>query len=190
MSQFPERTLAFRQVPASLQEVPPLCVCTLLGESQIIPFLPQSNHYLWCFVSRHVDIYIQNCAKLGIKPHPRALSRVAIEGSNDRCVFSMYLLHCQVSHLIPRSLHQSSLDNAITREPKQPVFTTAGLLDHLVELIVCEDEVCFLISGYVLLLTYLKGLPFSRPRPLSSSPQILSPLPYRKGYPSPKNSSG
>lgn len=102
----------------------------------------------------------------------------------------MYLLHCQVSHLIPRSLHQSSLDNAITHEPKQPVFTTAGLLDHLVELIVCEDEVCFLISGYVLLLMYLKGLPFSQPRPLSSSPQILLPLPHRKGYPSPKNSSG
>ena len=45
-----------------------------------------------------------------------------------------------------RSLHQSSLDDVIIHEPKQLLFTTAGLMDHLIELIVCEDEVGFLFN--------------------------------------------
>jgi hypothetical protein len=34
------------------------------------------------------------------------------------------------------------LDSIISREAKPPPFTAQGLLDYIVELIVCEDEVC------------------------------------------------
>jgi hypothetical protein len=34
------------------------------------------------------------------------------------------------------------LDSIISHEPKPPLFTAQGLLDYIVELIVCEDEVC------------------------------------------------
>jgi len=36
---------------------------------------------------------------------------------------------------------QSTLDAAISRQPKPPIFTTDGLLDYIVELVVSEDEV-------------------------------------------------
>lgn len=39
------------------------------------------------------------------------------------------------------SLQQGTLDSAFSQALKQPPFTTAGLLDHVVEMIVCEDEV-------------------------------------------------
>ena len=39
------------------------------------------------------------------------------------------------------------LDSMVTREPKQPPFTTAGLLDHIVEMIVAEDEVSNIYCG-------------------------------------------
>jgi hypothetical protein len=68
----------------------------------------------------HVKVYIERCAALGIDPHPRALQRTA--DSTDR-------------------LLQSSLDSIVTREPRRPPFTTRGLLDFIVQLIVCEDEV-------------------------------------------------
>ena len=37
------------------------------------------------------------------------------------------------------------MDSIVSHEPKQPPFTTRGLLDYIVELIVCEDEVCLLM---------------------------------------------
>jgi hypothetical protein len=36
---------------------------------------------------------------------------------------------------------QTTLDGTFTRQPKVPAFTTDGLLDYIVELIVCEDKV-------------------------------------------------
>ena len=39
-------------------------------------------------------------------------------------------------------LYQSSLDSIVSHEPKKPPFTKCGLLDYIVQLIVCEDEVC------------------------------------------------
>ena len=45
-------------------------------------------------------------------------------------------------------MHQSNLDGVVTREPKQPPFTTAGLLDYIVELVVCEDEVSVVPPSY------------------------------------------
>lgn len=39
------------------------------------------------------------------------------------------------------SMKQGSLDDVVTRQQRPPTFTTDGLLDYLVELVVCEDEV-------------------------------------------------
>ena len=36
---------------------------------------------------------------------------------------------------------QGTLDGAVVAQPRVPPFTTAGLLDYIVELVVCEDEV-------------------------------------------------
>jgi hypothetical protein len=71
----------------------------------------------------HVKVYLERCAALGIEPHPRALQRVS--DPTDR-------------------LLQSSLDSIVSREPKRPPFTTRGLMDYIVQVIVCEDEVCYL----------------------------------------------
>ena len=34
-----------------------------------------------------------------------------------------------------------SLEGIVTREPRALAFTNAGLLDFIIELIICEDEV-------------------------------------------------
>ena len=39
------------------------------------------------------------------------------------------------------SLTQTTLDGSISTLPRIPQFTVAGLLDHIVEFVVCEDEV-------------------------------------------------
>jgi hypothetical protein len=36
---------------------------------------------------------------------------------------------------------QTTLDESVIRQPKVPQFTTNGLVDYMVELIVCEDKV-------------------------------------------------
>ena len=38
---------------------------------------------------------------------------------------------------------QGTLDGNVVVQPRVPPFTSAGLLDYIVELVVCEDEVCF-----------------------------------------------
>jgi hypothetical protein len=43
-------------------------------------------------------------------------------------------------------LKQGMLDSAIRREPHMLIFTTKGMLDFVVELIVTEDNVCTLIQ--------------------------------------------
>ncbi|KAG6822393.1 hypothetical protein H0H92_014074 [Tricholoma furcatifolium] len=70
--------------------------------------------------SSHVEIYLERCSAVGVEPNARALSRTQ-SGSSDR-------------------LEQTTLDSAIIREQKLPPFTTAGLLDYIIELIVFEDE--------------------------------------------------
>ena len=39
------------------------------------------------------------------------------------------------------------LNLMITREPKQPPFTTAGLLDYIIKMIVSEDKVSNIFRG-------------------------------------------
>jgi len=38
---------------------------------------------------------------------------------------------------------QGTLNGNVVVQPRVPPFTSAGLLDYIVELVVCEDEVCF-----------------------------------------------
>jgi hypothetical protein len=40
------------------------------------------------------------------------------------------------------SFSQTSLDSIVTHEVKCPAFTNAGLKDYIIELVICEDEVC------------------------------------------------
>ena len=51
--------------------------------------------------------------------HPRALMRDITEDNLDQ---------------------QPTLDGAFPRQAKPPTFTTDGLLDYMIELIVCEDK--------------------------------------------------
>lgn len=44
------------------------------------------------------------------------------------------------------SEQQSILDDVVTKQPHTPPFTSAGLLDYIVELVVFEDDVCIYFS--------------------------------------------
>ena len=49
------------------------------------------------------------------------------------------------------SIIQTSLDGVVRHEPKVPPFMNMGLIDHIIELIVCEDEVSEYPYLYVVL---------------------------------------
>jgi hypothetical protein len=68
----------------------------------------------------HVSLYKSRCQTLNIPMHPRALMRDVTDDNLNQ---------------------QPTLDGAFPHQPKIPVFTTDGLLDYMVELIVCEDKV-------------------------------------------------
>ena len=53
---------------------------------------------------------------------------------------------------------QDSLDNIVTRQPRAPPFSTDGLVDYLVELVVCEDKAFQLVDKgpFRRILTYLR----------------------------------
>lgn len=75
---------------------------------------------------------------LGIEPHPWALQRVSDP----------------TDHLL-----QSSLDSIVSCEPKRPPFTMHGLMDYIVQVIICENKVHYLlISWNHTLLTFI-GFP-------------------------------
>lgn len=44
------------------------------------------------------------------------------------------------------SERQGTLDNVVTTQPRTPPFTSAGLLNYIVELVVNEDDVCIYLS--------------------------------------------
>jgi predicted aconitase len=44
------------------------------------------------------------------------------------------------------SERQGTLDNVVTTQPRTPLFTSAGLLNYIVELVVNEDDVCIYLS--------------------------------------------
>lgn len=104
-------------------------------------FLTGSTSSLRAHIARHhVSLYRKRCQALGIEPKPRALFR-----------------NLAASH--SSSLTQTSLDSVVTCEPKGPPFTNAGLLDYIVEFIVCEDEAFLLIESD----SFRRLLKFCRP---------------------------
>ena len=68
----------------------------------------------------HTKLYKERCAKLSISMNSRALPK------DDNQSLS----------------RQGTLDSTVVVQSHVPPFTTAGLLDYIVELVVCEDEVC------------------------------------------------
>jgi hypothetical protein len=48
------------------------------------------------------------------------------------------------------------LDGLVVQQPRAPPFTTLGLRDFIVEMIVTQDEVCFLFSVHVNFNTHYK----------------------------------
>ncbi|OJA11406.1 hypothetical protein AZE42_13443 [Rhizopogon vesiculosus] len=54
--------------------------------------------------------------------------------------------------------HQGTLNGIIVHQPRAPAFTTSGLLDYVVELIMCEDKAFQLVDKgpFRRLLTYLQ----------------------------------
>ncbi|KAL0958654.1 hypothetical protein HGRIS_014979 [Hohenbuehelia grisea] len=87
----------------------------------------------------HVAEYMKRCAELGIPTNARAFSKSA-EGTDTEQT-------------------QSTLDSSIVREARAPPFTTQGLLDHIVEMIVVEDEAFLLVERQ----TFRRTLKFCRP---------------------------
>jgi hypothetical protein len=72
-----------------------------------------------CRHDDHGDLYKERCARLGISMNSRALPK------DDNQTLS----------------RQGTLNDAIVVQSRVPPFTAAGLLDYIVELVVCEDEV-------------------------------------------------
>ncbi|KAH9035215.1 hypothetical protein EDB85DRAFT_1889441 [Lactarius pseudohatsudake] len=85
-------------------------------------FLTGSASSLRMHITRHhAQLYHKRCNTVGIEPNHRALFRTPADSGDG--------------------LSQTSLDGIVTHEPKVPVFTRTGLIDHIVEVVVCEDEV-------------------------------------------------
>ena len=72
-----------------------------------------------CRHDDHVDLYKGWCARLSISMNSRALPK------DDNQTLSRL----------------GTLDNTMVVQSRVPPFTTAGLLNYIVELVVCEDEI-------------------------------------------------
>jgi hypothetical protein len=83
----------------------------------------------------HFQVYKARCTKLGIHMHPHAVPK--------RQRNSLFVVHILL--LILRSdwysESQGTLDSIVTKQPRAPPFSSAGLMDYLVELVVSEDDV-------------------------------------------------
>ncbi|KAG1726790.1 uncharacterized protein EDB91DRAFT_1086647 [Suillus paluster] len=73
-----------------------------------------------CRHPNHIKVYQENCKKLDIPFNERVCPKSDGSGTLDS---------------------QQSLDSIVVHQPQAPIFTTSGLLDYVVELIVCEDKV-------------------------------------------------
>ncbi|KAF5380029.1 hypothetical protein D9615_006171 [Tricholomella constricta] len=87
----------------------------------------------------HVKLYIERCQKLGLLFNDRVLAKTESAVSLD-------------------GMKQGSLNGIVTREPRMPAFTSAGMLDYVIELIVSEDKAFQLIDkgSFRRLLKYLR----------------------------------
>ena len=78
--------------------------------------------HIWTIIYRyddHTKLYKERCAKLGISMNSRALPK-----EDDQSLS-----------------RQGTLDGTVVVQSRVLPFTTTGLLDYIVELVVCEDEV-------------------------------------------------
>lgn len=107
------------------------CVCTSLGNA--VPSI-LSIFRLLINLRHHAQLYRKRCKALGIEPNPRALFRVPPTDG-----FVPFLIR-SLDTDSPR-LSQTHLEGVVTREPRSATFSTVGLLDHIIELVICEDEV-------------------------------------------------
>ena len=87
-----------------------------------------------------MHIYCQCCKVLGIKPNTHALFCVPSKASTDRQA-NLISFHTHVWCWSNFSLTQTSLTGIVTHEPKCPAFMNMGLLDYIIQLVVCKDEV-------------------------------------------------
>jgi hypothetical protein len=90
----------------------------------------------------HFQVYKERCGKLGISMHERAIPKS--HGIDRTSVH--FGTHVSYTNNNSSSLTQTTLDGAIPTRPRVPQFTTAGALDYVVELVVCEDEVRLFIQ--------------------------------------------
>lgn len=117
-----------------------LCtICQTAGVLRKNCFFLGSITTLRTHISRnpgHIKVYTERCQKLGIAINPRVLAKTESSVSIER---------------------QGTLDNSISRTPRLPAFTTDGLLDYIVELVVSQDEAFQLVDKeqFRRLLTYL-----------------------------------
>jgi hypothetical protein len=73
--------------------------------------------------------------------------------------FPSDLILAEMTH-DPQSERQGTLDGNVVRQPRVPAFSMAGLLDYIVELVVCEDDVRFEFL-FKFLATQHENRPFS-----------------------------
>jgi hypothetical protein len=74
-------------------------------------------------------------------------------------LLSGMLVHISTKDLMTNhGYSQATLDAIIVHQPRAPAFTTSGLLDYVVELIVCEDKAFQLVDKgpFRRLLAYLR----------------------------------
>ncbi|KAF9010554.1 hypothetical protein BDQ17DRAFT_1420914 [Cyathus striatus] len=70
--------------------------------------------------------YIEHCKTVGIEPNACALSKLSSAASEG--------------------MMQTTLDTTIKQVPKPPAYSRSGLFDHIIEMIICEDEAFQLIK--------------------------------------------
>src|SRR5260370_39032138 len=80
----------------------------------------------------HLTLYKEHCEKAGVAPNPCCEPFSALVPRYAYMTFYAYLSNSYFSY----SESQSSLDSFI-----QACWLKAGLKDHIVEFIVCKDEV-------------------------------------------------
>jgi hypothetical protein len=122
---------------------------THIGRYIIIVFGIQQLTYLDLPATQTISRFTKTVARSLGSPHTTAsISRQAVQ---NRCKHNVNLFFCSTIFLLHSSGGQGSLDDIVIRQPRVPAFSTSGLLDYLVELVVCEDHVSSLATKSICL---------------------------------------
>ncbi|KIM78165.1 hypothetical protein PILCRDRAFT_11388 [Piloderma croceum F 1598] len=110
--------------------------CTVCKKALVEPSVSSLKAYPHCDHTSPKKIYKEHCTKLGISMNARALPKDTNQSLS----------------------RQGTLDSAIVVQPRMPPFTTAGLLDYIIELVVSEDKAFQLVDhgSFCRLLTYTR----------------------------------